>query len=305
MSKKKDDKLDALIFIDTNIFLDFYRIRKSDISMKYLEEIEKHKDLIITSNQVEMEFKKNRQSVILDSISEVKKIKNNGLQIPAIISNAQAAEMIKKSQKNIDQQQKKLKQQIERILKNPKSNDPVYKSLQKLFKNESPYNLNRENKVRFKIRNLAKKRFLLGYPPRKKSDNSIGDSVNWEWIISCAEKSGKHIILVTRDTDFGSSYEGESYLNDWLDQEFKQRISRKRKLILTERLMTAFKLVQIPVSDEMIEEEEKILKYNFSESNERIQEALRLFAEKLNLSEWNNNMVKTKDLLDNYRKSLE
>lgn len=57
MAKKKET-LDALIFIDTNILLDFYRIRKSNVSMKYLEEIENHLDLIITSSQVEMEFKK-------------------------------------------------------------------------------------------------------------------------------------------------------------------------------------------------------------------------------------------------------
>ena len=67
---KKVEKIDALIFIDTNIFLDFYRIRRTDVSMKYLEEIVKHKDIIITSSQVEMEYKKNRQSAILESITE-------------------------------------------------------------------------------------------------------------------------------------------------------------------------------------------------------------------------------------------
>ena len=72
MAKKKVEKLDAYIFIDTNILLDFYRIRRTDISMKYLEEIEKHKDLIISTSQVEMEYKKNRQLAILESISEVK-----------------------------------------------------------------------------------------------------------------------------------------------------------------------------------------------------------------------------------------
>lgn len=301
MAKNKIENLDALIFIDTNIFLDFYRVRKSNVSMKWLEEIEKHKDLIITSSQVEMEFKKNRQSVILDSINEVKKIKNNGLNIPAIISNAQAAEMIKKSQKYIDEQQKKLKQQIERILKNPKTTDPVYKSLQKLFKNESPFNLDRENKIRFKIRNLAKKRFLLGYPPRKATDNSIGDAVNWEWIINCAENSGKHIILVTRDTDFGASYDNESYLNDWLQQEFKQRVSRNRKIILTDRLMTAFKLIKIPVTAEMVEEEEKILTSTYEMNSAKIQEALREISEKIDFDNWNNNMSKTYKLLNQFK----
>jgi predicted nucleic acid-binding protein len=73
MAKKQETKIDAYIFIDTNILLDFYRIRRTDVSMKYLEEIEKHKGIIISTSQVEMEYKKNRQSAILESIGEVKK----------------------------------------------------------------------------------------------------------------------------------------------------------------------------------------------------------------------------------------
>ena len=157
MAKKREEKLDALIFIDTNIFLDFYRIRKSNVSLKYLEEIEKHFDLIITTSQVEMEFKKNRQSVILESIGEVKKINNVNISVPAILSDAKAVEMIEKSKKNISKKQKELRERIEKILKNPTYNDPVFKSLQKLFSYKSDINLNRENKVRFTIRNLAKK----------------------------------------------------------------------------------------------------------------------------------------------------
>ena len=260
MAKNKTTKLDAYIFIDTNILLDFYRIRRTDISMKYLEEIEKHKDIIISTSQVEMEYKKNRQIAILESIGEVKKINNVNLSVPAIISDAKAVEMIKKSKKDIDEQQKKLKERIEKILTNPGINDPVYKILQKIFSHKSPINLNRENKQRFTIRRLALKRFMLGYPPRKSNDNSIGDAVNWEWIIKCAETSKKHIIIVTRDTDFGAIHENESFLNDWLKQEFRQRISQQRKLVLTDKLSKAFKLVEIPVTKEMIEEEENVIK---------------------------------------------
>lgn len=287
MAKKKIEKLDALIFIDTNIFLDFYRIRKSNVSMKYLNEIERHKDLIITSNQVEMEFKKNRQSVILESISEVKKINNVNINVPAILADAKAVEMIDKSKKDISKKQKELKNRIEKILKNPKYNDPVFKSLQKLFNHNSQINLNRENKVRFKIRNLAKKRFILGYPPRKKTDNSIGDAVNWEWIIKCAEETGKHIILVTRDSDFGCNYDNDSFLNDWLKQEFKQRISQKRKIILTDKLSRAFQLVEIPVTDEMIEEEENIINTSFQYfNNQQIQDAIKSIQENMKIKEW-------------------
>lgn len=275
----KEEKLDALIFIDTNIMLDFYRIRKSDISMKYLEQIESHIDLIITSSQVEMEFKKNRQSTILESIGEINKINNVNLNIPAILSTNKSVEIIKKSKKEIDLRQKKLKEQIERILTSPKTHDPVYKSLQKLFSNKTKINLNRENSLRFEIRNLAKKRFILGYPPRKKSDNSIGDSVNWEWLIKCSQITGKHIIIVSRDGDFGATYDNNSYLNDWLQQEFRQRVGTRKKIILTEKLSHAFKLVQIPVTPEMIEEEENIIKFSFEDSQKRIKESMKALAE--------------------------
>ena len=53
MIKKQEAKIDAYIFIDTNILLDFYRIRRTDVSMKYLKEIEKHKGIIISTSQVE------------------------------------------------------------------------------------------------------------------------------------------------------------------------------------------------------------------------------------------------------------
>jgi len=286
MKKEKPKNLEAIIFIDTNIFLDFYRMRKSDVSMKYLQEIENHKDLIITTSQVEMEFKKNRQGVILDTILEVKKSININLNVPTVLSDVKAVDMIKKSKTVIEDQQKRLRLQIERILKNPSTYDPVYQSLQKLFKFNSPIILNRENKSRFVVRKLALKRFVLGYPPRKKTDNSIGDAINWEWIIKSAENTGKHIIIVTRDTDFGAIYEGDSYLNDWLTQEFKERISRRRKLILTDKLSVAFKLIDVPVTKEMIEEEEKVIDLSFLNYQMRTaQDAIKRINESIQMTD--------------------
>lgn len=284
-----EEKLDALIFIDTNIYLDFYRIRKSNVSMKYLDEIVKHKEIIISSSQIEMEFKKNRQAVVLESIGEIKKLSSINLSFPAIIANVQASKMLKKHKVNIEKQQKKLKETIEKILKNPSQNDPVYKSLQKIWINNSIYNLNRENKLRFANRKLAAKRFFLGYPPRKKGDNSIGDAINWEWIVKCAEQSGKAIILVSRDADYGTHYEDESFLDDWLRKEFKERISRKRKIVFTDKLSTAFKLVKIPVTDEMIKEERKVIDFsklnygltNYSHLIKQIQESMKIPSETL------------------------
>jgi hypothetical protein len=305
MAKKNNEYLDALVFIDTNIFLDFYRIRKSNISMKYLEEIEKHKELIIMTSQVEMEFKKNRQSAILESIGEVKKFNIPGLSVPTILSDTKAVELINNSKKDIITQQKKLKERIEKILKSPLQ-DPVYKCLDKVFKHKSSINLDRDCQIRFTIRNLAKKRFILGYPPRKRDDNSIGDAINWEWIIKCAQMTGKNIIVVTRDTDFGAIDETDSYLNDWLRQEFKQRVGTRRKFVLTDKLSKAFQLLQIPVSKEMIEEEQKVSDYvnkgnalNFIEYQDIMSKIKKMFEVENNFS--NFQKIKFYNPDDNHR----
>lgn len=251
--------MNALIFIDTNIFLDFYRVRGGDEKLNLLKRVDEHLDNIITTAQVEMEYKKNRQIVILESLNRFKTPDWGGLTPPAFLSDAQPANAIAKNKSEISSQQKKLKKRIEAILKNPSKNDPVFKISQRLFKSNSDYNLSREKKIRFKIRGLAWKRFILGYPPRKDKDTSIGDAINWEWIIHCAQHNEKDIIIVTRDTDYGVNYNKELILNDWLSQEFKQRVGRKRKIIITDRLTYAFKTISVNVTRQEEKEEDSLL----------------------------------------------
>lgn len=251
--------VDALIFVDTNILLDFYRVRSGGVGLELLDLIEAHKDVLITGAQVEMEYKKNRQRVILEALNAQKTPDWSGLTSPAFLANAKPAQMIATSKKTITSQQAKLKTRIVSILDRPNISDPVFKTLSRVFKNNCEYNLTRDKKVRFTIRNLARKRFVLGYPPRKQNDTSIGDAVNWEWIVHCAKDSGKDIIIVTRDTDYGVSYDRKFFLNDWLRLEFKERISQKRNIILSDRLAQAFKLVAISVSAKAEEEENKLV----------------------------------------------
>lgn len=251
--------MNALIFVDTNILLDFYRVRSGGVGLELLDLIERHKDILITGSQVEMEYKKNRQRVILESLNAVRTPDWSGLTSPAFLADAKPAVLIAKSKKTITTQQAKLKKRIATILNNPSISDPVFRTLQRVFKNDSEYNLGRDKKIRFAIRNLARKRFVLGYPPRKQHDTSIGDAVNWEWIIHCATVSKMNVILVTRDTDYGIGYDGKFYLNDWLRLEFKGRISQKRNIVLTDRLAEAFKLAAIAVSPAAEKEEKEFV----------------------------------------------
>lgn len=69
--------------------------------------------------------------------------------------------------------------------------------------------------------------------------------------------------MVTRDGDYGINLKSESYINDWLQQEFKERVSRSRDIILTTSLAKAFKSIDVPVTQEMLDEESRIIEsYN-------------------------------------------
>jgi len=59
-----------LLFIDTNIFLDFYEA-KGSADFKLLGRLKTVLPSIITSNQVEMEFQKNRQRVLSGSYAKL------------------------------------------------------------------------------------------------------------------------------------------------------------------------------------------------------------------------------------------
>lgn len=50
------------LLIDTNIYLDFYRSNKNSIQL--LNELSKHFDNIILTDQIIQEFERNRETVI-------------------------------------------------------------------------------------------------------------------------------------------------------------------------------------------------------------------------------------------------
>lgn len=119
---------------------------------------------------------------------------------------------------------------------------------------------------------------MLGYPPRKDKDISIGDAINWEWIIYCANEYKKNVVIVTRDSDYGEIYRGTPLLNDWLEQEFHERVSKKRKIKITNKLTYAFKLASVSVKKKEIEDEEKFISL-IELSKETIQKAAQLLLE--------------------------
>jgi hypothetical protein len=250
-------KKNWIVFVDTNILLDFYRLRGAS-AVKYLQALEQNRTRLILTEQVYMEFLKHRQRVVVESLNEIKKPTEQ--KLPPFLENYQPALGMKRSSDDAVSHYRKIVSKIDSVISNPSSHDEVYKSLTRVFKTSSPYYLNRDVEFRNRIRSQARKRFSLGYPPKKKDDTSVGDAINWEWIVHCAsvcaEKS--NVIIVSRDGDFGITRGGKSYLNDWLRREFQERVSRKRSIELTELLSVALKKIEVPVDKAMVEDEKTV-----------------------------------------------
>jgi hypothetical protein len=248
-----------LLFIDTNILLDFYRIggESADRQLKLLE---KHKASLILTDQVWMEFLKNRQKVITATLDKLKK--PDRMSFPPIIEGYQPVKAAKRELDKAVRSHGQIRKKIEAILRDPAKNDPVYKALKRLFDGQGNFVIARDNADRFRIRSLARKRAVLGYPPRKDSDVAVGDAVNWEWVIHCANASQDlhNVMIVSRDNDYGVTIDGEGFLNDWLKKEFKERVSRKRKIALTQKLTAGLKKLDEIVRPEDEQEEDRVIR---------------------------------------------
>jgi hypothetical protein len=244
-----------LLFVDANIWLDFYRTR-TDAGMSLLARLDSMSDRIIVTYQLEMEVKKNRQSAMIEGVQELKPLQN--VSRPALFSDAAAVRSLKSNIDKADASIKKLKTRLMKALENPALYDPVYKVYQRVFHKTDGLVLARDNPIRRIIRRRAFRRFIHGCPPRKKNDTSIGDAINWEWMIECATAHTAELVIVSRDSDYGVMHDKISYINDHLRQEFSDRVSRKRKLLLYTRLSEALEHFNVEVTEAERKEEEHI-----------------------------------------------
>ncbi len=246
-----------LVFIDTNILLDFYRITGGDSDLSILKKIDANHKKLITSYQVEMEYKKNRQRVILDMLKGIKN--NDQTQVPAYLKDSKPHKALANAQKQVKKQTNKICERVQKTLEYPERNDPVYQTAQRLFKAKESCHLQRSTDVKNDIKSRAEKRHLYGFPPRKIKDTSIGDAFNWEWILHCAESCTDNIVIVTRDSDYGQSYNSKTFVNDFLKQEFKERVGHRQILSISTKLTSAFKQAGIRVTSKEVSKEEELI----------------------------------------------
>ena len=86
-----------LLFVDTNILLDFYRSR-TEAGLSLVRHLDSIRDHVVKTYQVEMEFKKHRQKAILESHAALKA--PSVVSWPGLFSEAKPARALLKDLKN-------------------------------------------------------------------------------------------------------------------------------------------------------------------------------------------------------------
>lgn len=205
---------DSLLFIDSNKYLDLYRI---DQGKKLLAPLAEQIDYIFITQQVVTEVQRNKILVAADFLK--KKFKESKLQtfnLPDHLSSnsndqrndilqkmSEIVQKIKDMNADVDALALSIMEQISC------SEDEVSKALSLIFANaisHSPDELQR-----------AKDRRELGNPPGK-STNPIGDQLTWEQILTNF-KDKKRLWIISRDGDYGTVFSGKGFLNRFLYDE--------------------------------------------------------------------------------------
>lgn len=205
------------VFIDTNIFLDFYSLSERDIDElhKLIKLInDKEIQLILPQNVID-EFHKNRIKKIHSTTSCLDK--SNQIPAPTILKQYTLEyEEFRAAQANLKEKFNLLK---DKLISDVKAEQlSADKIIKEIFAKATVIPIN-------KVFYRAQQRFMRRLPPRKNDNNdSMGDAINWETLKYVIDENND-LHIVSGDGDFWDSIEGQNdvakyYLaKEWKDEK--------------------------------------------------------------------------------------
>lgn len=201
------------LFIDTNVFLDFYHLSGADIEElnKLTALLEDGSIKLFVPSQLCEEFKRNRDSKIMDAMLQFRKIKFK-ISFPAFCKlypeyselqniltelNKKHAALYEKAMDDVNNLTLKADTVIADLFDQAvlaETDDAIYER--------------------------ALRRFRMGNPPGKKK-STVGDEINWECLLEKVPH-GEDIYLVSGDADYASPINSEQF-NPFLQDEWNNK----------------------------------------------------------------------------------
>lgn len=205
------------IFIDTNVFLDFYRESKQDYDQDKLDKIlNKFREKssiykVYLTDYLKDEVFRNRAKVLKEQSDELSKKLKLTKGFPTVVRSLSTYDQFDKDLKSLEKSYQKLNAEF---LKNSK--DRIFdqdKFLNDFFEIYPIHQVSDTEKL------AARDRFDFGYPPGKK--DSYGDALNWLHLLEKVPMN-TDLYLVSRDNDFSNPLE-QTEINPYLAQEWHQK----------------------------------------------------------------------------------
>lgn len=225
------------LFIDANVYLDFYR---REVGKKYrsvLLDLEKFSQYVFSTEQIQKEVEKNRISTYLTvSKDATPSLSVNPVRAHFLVGDDEAERQINREIDDFKNMYKDISDKIKDL--HTKNIDAIWRgednvsiTLSKIF--EHAINISDNILAR------AQKRNMTGRPPGK-GKGSMGDEINWEAYLD-QDIQGKHVIIVTRDSDYHAS-KADKRLNPVLRADLVQRGVQTIELV--DNIASALRIVR-------------------------------------------------------------
>ena len=250
------------IFIDSNIFLNFYDFHYEDLERlaQLIELVEKKEIKLFTTKQTIQEVDRNREVRLAGAYDKFRESKVT-VDMPVICQAYSQYIEVKEAQKVLANKKSDLSKKLWRdIISHSLKADKIIKEL---F--EAATNINSD-----KVLEKAKNRYSLGNPPGKK-DGLYGDEINWEALLEFIP-SDSHFVLISDDKDYKSPL-SENKLREFLVKEWEGR--KGSKILFYRSLTSFFKEHKINIELRWEEEKDQLIQElmespNFSTTHEII-----------------------------------
>ena len=243
-----------LLFLDSNILLNFYDFHDEDLDqLNILADLIDSSDIkLYLTTQVLHEVRKNRDLRLKESYEKYSNHKFE-LPMPVFCKTYEEYAEIKKAQKILNLLKSKLSKRISTDIQSRQLKADLIIELlvekSEIIESE-------------KYLDSAIRRHRLGRPPGK-NNKSYGDEINWESLLAEVSEDGDFII-VSQDADFSSAINNVE-LKDYLHDEWHQ--AKKSNIFLYKKLTTFFSEHDIKIELQIELEKNSLVESLINSSN--------------------------------------
>lgn len=229
----------AKIYVDTNIFIDFYQSAQDAVSA--FDELSKFAAHLVFTEQSIREFQRNRNGSLANLIQQFEKSIKVAPYTTSLLQHMPEFKALIEARDTFAQKANEVTRRLRELQRTPGS-DPVSAKFLALSGHNSALTLT----VTPELVNRAHQRKLLGNPPTSPDKYTVGDEVTWE---SLLEHLKDDLIVVSRDRTFSDNFV-------LLAREFQERTG-KQLILVTGRVADALRRIGETPSKELVEEEER------------------------------------------------